>query len=233
MGNVGKITIDFIIDSLKAEKIIEIYANYFNHCVFVQEDGSCKLPTIDIFHKRIKNRDFVFVTGDIQPVDERGCYDFCFGLVNWFKNVNGVEIITIGGIGLEDIPKNPQLFICGSDKKLISRFKDKEVETNAFNVVGPILGVSGVLVGVSQLEGIPALTILAETFGNPLYLGIKGSRKVLQLLESKLKLGLDIKSLDKEMKGIEKEVKEKMEKELLILPEEEISGTKGFTNYIG
>ena len=233
MGNVGKITIDFIIESLKAEKIAEIYANYFNHCVFVQENGSCKLPTIDIFHKRVKGKDFVFVTGDIQPVDERGCYDFCFGLVEWFKTVNGSEIITIGGIGLEEVPKDPGVFICSSNKKMIAKFKDKEVGANAFNVVGPIMGVSGVLVGVAQLNNIPALTVLAETYGNPLYLGIKGSRKILKLLENKMNLGLNLKSLDKEIKEVEKDVKDKMDKDLLMTPEESGLQGKGFTNYIG
>lgn len=230
MGNVGKITLDFIIESLKAEKIYEIYAHYFNHCVFIQENGSCKLPTIDIFYKKIRGKDFLFATGNIQPIDERGCYNFCFELVEWFKNVHGIEIITIGGIGLEDVPKEPAVFICSSDRKMILKYKDKEIGVNAFNIVGPILGVSGVLVGVSQLEKIPAITILAETFGNPLHLGINGSRKILKLLENKLKLGLDLKSLDKEIKDIEKEIKEKMDKIMLIPPED---AGKGFTNYIG
>lgn len=232
MGNVGKITIDFIIESLKAEKIAEIYAHYFNHCVFVQEDGSCKLPTIDIYHKKIKGKDFVFVTGDIQPVDERGCYDFCENLISWFKEASGSEVITIGGIGLEEVPKDPGVFICSSDKKMVLKFKDKNIGTNAFRVVGPIIGVSGVLVGIAQLHKIPAITILAETFANPLYLGIKGTRKILKLVETKLKLGLNLKSLDKEIKEIEKEVKEKIEKDLLKTPEEGLHG-EGYTNYIG
>lgn len=233
MGNVGKITIDFIIESLKAEKIAEIYSHSFNHCVFVQEDGLAELPKIEIYFKRVKRQDYIIVTGDVQPVDERGCYGLCEGLIEYFISKKGIEIITLGGIGLEDIPKEPRVFICGNDAKIVKKYREKDVGENIFNIVGPILGVSGVLVGVAKVHNIPAISILAETFGNPLYLGVKGARGIIKLLELKLKLGLDLKALDKEIKEVEKEIRFKVEKIQLIQPDETIVEKKHSTNYIG
>ena len=77
MGNVGKIAVEFIIDTLKAEKVMEIYSYSFPHCVFVNEQNLVELPSIKIYQKKVKNKDFMFISGDIQPLDEESCYEFC------------------------------------------------------------------------------------------------------------------------------------------------------------
>src|SRR3989344_7209715 len=74
MGNIGKIAVDFLIDSLKAEKICEIYSSSFPHSVFINEDNLVELPKIEIFYKKQKKRDILFLGGDIQPMDEESCY---------------------------------------------------------------------------------------------------------------------------------------------------------------
>ena len=68
MGNVGKIAIDFIIESLKATKILEIYS-YSYPSVFVNEDNLVELPVIEVYHKKINNKSLLFLAGDIQPID--------------------------------------------------------------------------------------------------------------------------------------------------------------------
>ena len=47
---------------------------------------------------------------------------------------------------------------------------------------------------------------LAETYGHPMYLGIKGSKALLHVLQKKLDLKLSIKKMDKEIIEIEKEL---------------------------
>jgi len=51
--------------------------------------------------------------------------------------------------------------------------------------------------------------LLGQTFGHPNYLGIKGARELLKVLDSKFKFNLDFKSLNTEIKDIEKEIKNK------------------------
>ncbi|MEM3126533.1 MAG: PAC2 family protein, partial [Candidatus Woesearchaeota archaeon] len=77
IGNVGKIAIDFLIDELKAKKIYEIYSHSFPNSVFVNEKNLVELPIIEIFHVKYKNQDILFMTGDIQPIDEVSSYEFC------------------------------------------------------------------------------------------------------------------------------------------------------------
>ena len=96
MGNVGKIAVDFMIESIKAKKFIEIKSNSFPNSVFVNEQNLIELPKIELFYKNVKNQSFVFLGGDVQPMDENGCYNFCEEILNLFEEMDGKEVITIG-----------------------------------------------------------------------------------------------------------------------------------------
>jgi len=119
IGNVGKIAVDFMIDNLKPKKIYEIHSDGFPHAVFVNEQNMVDLPTIRIFHKKIKDRDVLFLAGDVQPIDEASCYEFCNKVLDILEDVKVKEVITLGGIGLQKIPENPQVYCTGNSKKII------------------------------------------------------------------------------------------------------------------
>jgi len=109
MGNVGKIAVDFMVEDLKAKKFIEIKSNTFPNSVFVNEENLIELPKIELYYKNTKNNSLIFLCGDIQPLEERNCYKFCEEILNMFEKFNGKEVITIGGIGLPQIPEKPKL----------------------------------------------------------------------------------------------------------------------------
>ena len=207
IGNVGKVTVDFLVDSLKAKKFAEIMSHKFPNSVFVNEDNLVSLPQVDLYYKRTKNADLIILAGDVQPVDEASCYDFCNAVLDMFEKYKGNEIITIGGIGLQKIPKHPKLYITGNDPAAIKKYKFCLREI--YGVVGPIIGVTGVLVGLAGRRKIPAVSLLAQTFAHPAYLGIKGSREALKSISARLGIRPDIKRLDKEIAELEGEMRAK------------------------
>ncbi len=232
MGNVGKITVDFIIERLNATKIYEISSHAFPNCVFVNEKGITELPKVEIYHKKISGRDLFLVSGDMQPIDEISCYEFCDNLLDLFQSFKGKEVITLGGIGLNEPPRAPRIYCAGTDKATVSGYLNNKIKS-AEGVVGPIIGVSGLLVGLSKNRGISGVVLLIETVGLPSYLGIKESKELLNVLNTKLKLGLNIKELSKEVKILEKEVNERVAN---LMDREEKKMTKvkkDVTNYIG
>src|SRR3989338_11402092 len=89
IGNVGKVAVDFMIESLSADRIIEIQSNSFPNSVFVNEENLIDLPKIELYHKKIKGKDFLFLAGDVQPFDESSCYEFCEEVLNVFEKFNG------------------------------------------------------------------------------------------------------------------------------------------------
>ncbi len=214
IANVGKLAVDFLVEEFKAKKLCSFYSHSFPHSVFVNEKNLIEIPKIEIYYKKFKDpkkRDLLFLTGDIQPIDERSCYAFCEELLNIAKRFKCKEIITTGGIGLQNMPENPKVFCTANSEKYLAQFKKKtlKVETQIFGVVGPVMGVSGVLIGLAAKHNINGAALLAETFGHQMYLGIKGSKELLRVLDSKYKLGVNNKRLGKEIMAIENEVMKK------------------------
>ncbi|MEA3430558.1 MAG: PAC2 family protein [Nanoarchaeota archaeon] len=206
IGNVGKVAVDFIIDHLKAKKIYDLFSYTFPHSVFVNEDNLIELPVIEMYYKKMGagKRDLLLLAGDVQPIDEVSSYKFSDTILDVVQQFGGKELVTLGGIGLQSIPKKPKVYCTGNSKDVIKKYKsDSNVQDNLYGVVGPIVGVSGLLLGLAKKREIDAVTLLAETFGHPIYLGIKGAKQILKILDSKLELDLDLNQLEKEIKEVE------------------------------
>ena len=72
-------------------------------------------------------------------------------------------------------------------------------------MVGPIIGVTGLLLGLGKRRGIKGVALLAETFGHPMYLGVKGAKEMLNILNKQLDLGINVSKLTQEIEKLEKE----------------------------
>jgi hypothetical protein len=208
IANVGKIAADFIIDEVKAKKLYNAVSYDMPNSVFVNDNNLIELPAIEIYAKSRNGKgDLLILTGDVQPADESSSYKFCECILDEAQKLGVEKIITLGGIGLSEVPKKPQLFITGNSKDSIKEFsKGMKINEKLYGVVGPIIGVSGLLVGLAAKRKMPAVCILAETLGHPAYLGIKGAREVVSLLNKRLELKIQLKDLDREIEDIETEI---------------------------
>jgi uncharacterized protein (TIGR00162 family) len=234
IGNVGKIAVDFLIDSLKAEKMFEVTSNDLPHCVFVNEQNIVELPSIDIYGKQVNGKTLLMLAGDVQPMSEVSCYEFCNNILDTFQKDKLQEIVTLGGIALPKIPSKPKVHCTGNSKKIVTKYQNHGTQKNTQNFVGPIIGVSGLLPGLAGKRKIPSAALLAETFGHPNYLGIRGAKELLRVLNKELKLKLKVDVLNDEMDTVEKELMnvKKIKKAIAMNPGTEAIG-KLSTDYIG
>jgi uncharacterized protein (TIGR00162 family) len=208
IANVGKIAADFIIDEIKAKPLYNVFSHDLPNSVFVNDHNLIELPTIEVYLKRRKGKsDILILTGDVQPADEASSYEFCEAVLETAEQLGVQLTITLGGIGLAEVPKKPQVFVTGNSKDLIKKFsKGIKVNEKLYGIVGPIIGVSGLLVGLAEKKDIDAVCLLSETLGHPAYLGIKGARETVKTLNKKLSLNIKISDLDKEIADIESEI---------------------------
>ncbi len=233
IGNVGKVALDFIIDELGAKKLLELVSPSFPNSVFVNEENLIELPTIEVYYKKFRNKphDLLFLAGDIQPLDEVSCYEFSHVVLELAKKLQVAKVITLGGVALRAAPKKPRVFCTGNNKRMIKDYvSGTQVDANLYGVVGPIVGVSGVLLGGASKYNIPAITLLAETYAHPMYIGVGGAREIIHVLDKKLKLKLNIAALDKELQELESEIETMKDKGVGKLPK---LRKKRETNYIG
>jgi len=234
IGNVGKVAVDFIIEELKAKKIYSLFSNTLPHSVFVNEENLVELPSIEIYCKeRKKKPDLLFLTGDVQPIDEKSSYAFCDKILEIMDKFKSKEIITTGGIGLQEIPEAPRIFITGNDQKTIDKYaKGTKINRKIHGVVGPIIGVTGLLLGLGKQKGVRGVALLSETFGHPMYLGIKGAKEMLRILNQKLSLDINLAKLTEEIEKLERETI-KRTKDLSTITKQIGGKSKVETSYIG
>ncbi len=232
IGNAGKIAVDFLVEKLKAKKLYNIFSYYLPHSVFVNEDNLVELPKIELYYKKSRNgRDMLFLVGDTQPVDEPSCYAFCRKVLSVVSEYGCKEIMTLGGIGLKELNEDPRLYITGTSKEVIDKYSTKDIQRDLYGTVGPIVGVSGVLVALSRLKGQEGVTVLGETLAHPMFVGIKTSKVMLAYMSQVIGFRVSLKELDNEIEHLEKELKAVGE-----LEEIQKSGhenKKSFSSYIG
>ncbi len=205
IGNVGKIVVDYLIEQLEPQKIAHFFSYLLPNTVFVNQENLVELPKIELYYKKINGQDFLFLTGDVQPSEEQASYKFTECVLDQAKKYGCREIITLGGIGLTEAPDKPKVYCTGNNKALIETFTKLGAKDNIYGIVGPIIGVSGLLIGLSQERKIRAATLLAETYNHPMYLGVKEAKETLKLLNKKYELNLNFRPLNKEIKLLDKE----------------------------
>lgn len=236
IGNVGKIALDLIIDRLGAKKIGSFQSYSFPHSVFVNEDNLVELPAIEVFVKQFKGskRDLVFLVGDVQPLDEESCYQFSDTVLDMANDLGCSEIVTLGGIALKQAPKDPQVFLTGNNKNFVKQYQQgTQLNNKLYGVVGPIVGVSGVLLGMASKRQIKAVSLLVETYGHPMYLGVPGARELLRVLNTKLALKLNMKQIESELAELEEDLAENPELSPSLARRSLVKLRKKDTNYIG
>lgn len=212
IGNVGKLAADFMVEELNAKKAGTFVSNSLPHSVFVNEENLVELPSIDLYYKKMprSKRDLLIIAGDVQPSSEVSCYEFSHSVLDVFGELKGSELITLGGIALRQPPMQPKVFCTGTEASLVDDYmKAAGNKEGLYGIVGPIVGVSGVLIGLAGRRRMKAVSLLAETYAHPLYLGVSGAREILRVLDKKLRLKLNLENLDREIAELEQEIGKK------------------------
>jgi uncharacterized protein len=204
IGNVGKITADFLVDELKAKEIYKINSTLFPHSVFISDDSLIELPSVSIHivKKGPKcSENLIFLTGDVQPMEEQASYEFCNKILDLASKMGCSEVITVGGIGLPGEQKKPQVYGVVTDKKTKDKWKkiDKAIKFKD-NKAATIIGATGLLLGLGKLKKFNGLSLLCETVGHPYHLGLREATEVLKILKNPLGLKVDLSKIEKEIK---------------------------------
>ncbi|MCB9362548.1 PAC2 family protein [Candidatus Woesearchaeota archaeon] len=235
IGNVGKLAADYLITELKAKELLTYHSYHLPNSVYVNEQHLVDLPRLSLYYvtgKHVK-QDLLILTGDAQPNDEHSSYTFTELILRTVKQFNTKEIITTGGIDLPDIPENPDVYITGNDRDLINKYKKfGKVNDKIYGVVGPIMGVTGLLTGMADIINAKSVSLLVETCGHPLFIGYRGAKDILLIIQKRCKMQLKMDKMDKEIERYEEELG-KQQDMLLELSDKKEKTKKDKVSYIG
>ena len=87
--------------------------------VFVNEQNLVELRSISQNIKETKKLNLIFITSDFQPNSERASFEFSEDVLDFCIKLGLDEVITLGGIGLASIPKEPKVYCTGNNKNTV------------------------------------------------------------------------------------------------------------------
>ncbi|MEM5812756.1 MAG: proteasome assembly chaperone family protein [Candidatus Aenigmatarchaeota archaeon] len=226
IGNIGRIAAGYLVEKLKAKLFAELYSSDFFPSVILQKDGIARLLRIEFYYYKGEKNDLIIVIGDSQASTPEGYYDLSNAILDVARKFNVNLIITLGGLAREEFSGKPRVVGAVNNEKLLERFKNYEIIFDG-NLVGSIVGVSGLLVGLAAIRGIDAISLLAETTGFPIVIADPiGAEAVLRVLMNILDIKIDLSEIEKEARELEKKIKKteefqrRMIKEILSPKEE-------------
>ncbi len=203
IGNIARISVDFLATKLKAKKVCDIYSAIFPALCIIDDKSRVDLPKAELLVYNHKGRDIIFLIGDTQPSDNKS-YILCSKV---FDIVKPAEVITIGGIPNQEKLDAQNVHAACTGENVKKRIKKLDLMLDGNETVSLIVGAAGVFLGMAKIKGIDGFALLVETLSNSSHFGIRGAKEILTLLIKYLDLNVDLSELDNEIKNYEKEIK--------------------------
>lgn len=166
IGSVGKISGEYIKNSLKVVKFGTIISKHFPPQVFLREDGTVRIVDNELFYcKGKKGHDMVLLIGDYQGLTPEGQYEITDKLLSLLQEFGVHEIYTVGGYGVGRFVEKPRVFGAATNQEIVEKLKKYDVVFSRDEPGGGIVGTIGLLVGLCRDYGMEGLCLMGETPG--------------------------------------------------------------------
>ncbi len=203
LGLVGKLAADHMIKELKAEKFATMHSPHFPPQVVIQDDGTVRMMQNEFFYwqaeKKTQN-DLIFIVGDHQGSTPPSHYEITGKTLEIAEMYNTNVIYTLGGYATGHLPRKPKVFGAVTNKKHQKKLKTAGVSFEKTG--GGIVGAAGLLLGMGKLNGLDGVCLMGETHGQ--IIDARSAKSVLEVLNTLLKVDVDLSTLEKRAKETEK-----------------------------
>jgi len=222
---IGKLSVDYLVQQLKAELVAEIYSKHFPPYVIIKEDGLVELLRNELYWFRDEEgRDVIFLTGNSQAFSPEGQYEVADTILDWAISHGVKRIFSVAALVTDKPFESPSVFCTTTSPSLIDDMKKYNVEPLDQGIIG---GENGLIIGLAKKKNIEGICLLAETHGYQTSAGefvtdAKAAKAALNVLNGILALKINMDPMDKQanqmdeliakMGEIERRVREEMEK---------------------
>ncbi len=224
----GKYTVDYIIKTLSARKIFDLYFYDFPPQVLI-DLGLMNLPSVYLFHyyNELSGDDLLLLSSDFQPLTHYGVNALSLILAEQLRKLGVKLIISLGASAVNIIVKDPKIYASATSPSILNTsFNTPDFERFADGV---ITGMNGVLPAIIGREGdIQGVILLAEAC-RYLTCDFRAAKKLLEVLEKTLNLKIDYTEINNKIRELDESIERlKLEEQSRRQP---VRDEK--TNYIG
>ncbi len=202
IGNVGRIAVDAMIESLGAIHVMDFYSDDFPARIIVR-DGITEFPKSSIYIYRAapdEPHDILFLTADHQPASGKGVFEYADYVVEELKSLEVKEIYALAAYEqgysefFKTYPAPPRIFVSASSSDLLGRIE--LIEGAIPTKEGVITGANGFIPAwASTRHNLDGACFLGETLGI-IKVDYRASREVMQKVASFLGLKSTFDILD-------------------------------------
>jgi uncharacterized protein (TIGR00162 family) len=217
IGYVGKISTTHLIVELRAKKFAILNSDSFPPQVLIRKSGLVETMKNEFYYWKAEKsgqKDLIIVAGNTQSSTPEGQYAMSKKILEIVEDQNISHVYTLGGLGVGKMVEKPKVFGAVTNKKLIPKLEEMNVIVKR-EALGQIVGVSGLLLGLAKIRGIPGACLMGETSG--FYLDPNSAKAVLNTLSKLLNIEIDVSRLTKRAKEAEKRVAaaQRMERKIM------------------
>lgn len=199
IGYVGKLAAEHLIEEFEAEKFGEINSPFFPHHVSI-DSGILRPAKNEFYLAELEGKDVIILVGDVQATSSEGHYELANKVLDTAESFDVSRIFTLGGYATGQYSKSqPKVFGVVNHPKLLEEYGSDGLVIR--EGTGPIIGISGLLLGLGSLRGINGVCLLGETHG--MLVDHRSARSVLEALSSMLGFKVDLSKLEEHAKKTE------------------------------
>jgi uncharacterized protein (TIGR00162 family) len=205
VGNVGKLAADYLKDAVKGHLLATIYSKYFPPQVFVNEDGTIRLVSNDLYYARggrARERDLLILVGDYQGLSPEGQYELTDRVLRSAQEMGVREVYTLAGFAQGHMVDTPRVLGAASSLARVEATKPRGVVFARTDPGGGLLGASGLFLGLGRLYGMESVCLMGETSGY--FVDPRGAEAVLRVLSKVLQREIDLSALEGKAREIDR-----------------------------
>jgi len=222
VGHVGKLVAEHLVEELDGELVRRVYTEHFPPQVEIGEDGVADLTCAEFHAVDAGGQDLLVLTGDHQAQSNRGHYRLTDAFLDVAAEFGVERSFALGGVPTGELIEEYDVLGAATHEDLVAELEALGVEFREDEPAGGIVGVSGLLLGLSKRRGVEAACLMGETSG---YLVDPMSAKaVLEVLESSLGFEVGYDALDEradEMEEVMNKIQEMEQQQSMDVPSED------------
>lgn len=204
VGHVGKLVAEHIVEELESTLLYKIHSHHFPPQCTVDDEGRADLVGSKIHHCDADGNDLLVLTGDHQSQTLDGHYKITETLLDIGEDFGVGRIYTLGGIATGELVEDYRVVGASNQPEILSELEDFGVEFGEGEPTGGIVGVSGLLLGLGERRGIPAVCLMGETSGY--MVDPKSAQAVLQVLMDSIGFEVGMQKLEERAEEMEEVV---------------------------
>jgi hypothetical protein len=222
VGHVGKLAAEHLLDEFDSTLVRRIYADEFPPQVTV-EDGVTELANAEFHAVDVGDRDLLVLTGDHQAQSNAGHYRVTDAFLDVAQSFGVERAYALGGVPTGELVEEYTVLGAVTDGDLVEELEAAGVEFREDEPAGGIVGVSGLLLGLSPRRGLEAACLMGETSG---YLvDPRSAQAVLEVMEDLLGFDVDYESLEEradEMQEVVSKIQEMQDQQAPIPTDDDL-----------